>query len=103
PGMYAVVELRLGTLDDAVVVPSVALVDRVAPRSTDDPSGDVMQTGVFVARDGHAHFTPVTVTTIAGDRAAVAPLEAGAQVVVAGQGVLQHGAALRVLESGEEP
>ena len=94
--MYAVVELALGTLDDAVVIPRVALVERI--RSEASAESGVMQTGVFVVRDGRAHFTPVTVTTISGDRAAVQPLAAGDAVVVVGHGLLRDEAPVRVVE-----
>lgn len=74
PGAFVPVKIVLGHQPNAIVVPTVAL--------------QVGQNGpfVFVARDGKAAVTPVTVARTIGDMAVIATgLEGGEDVVTSGQ------------------
>ncbi|MDR6288530.1 multidrug efflux system membrane fusion protein [Inquilinus ginsengisoli] len=81
PGQFVRVQLQLGTQDDAITVPTVAL--------------QAGQNGafVFVARaDGTAEVRPVTVARTVGDTAVVAQgLKPGEKVVTEGQLRLMEG------------
>lgn len=89
PGMYAEVQLELGTLTDTQVVPSAAIVELALKEGAPD-------TGVFVVDGETARWTPVTVRGKSGDRTAVDGLIPGAKVVTLGQDGLKDGARVHV-------
>ena len=94
PGMYAEVALELGTLEDAIVVPGAAVLERPGREE-----GEVAS-GVFVATNGTARWTPVEVVGRSGDDVAVRGIDAGTPVVVVGHDTLRDGAEVRVVEGG---
>ncbi|MBW3660063.1 MAG: efflux RND transporter periplasmic adaptor subunit [Gemmatimonadetes bacterium] len=80
-GLSASAEIVTATRENALVIPIQSLV--VRPVAEDTASGGVVEReGVFVVRDGRAHFVPVKVG-IAGDRffEVERGLEEGARVV----------------------
>ncbi|MGK9166024.1 efflux RND transporter periplasmic adaptor subunit [Inquilinus limosus] len=93
PGQFVQVSLTLGTQQDAVTVPTVAL--------------QAGQDGayVFVARpDGTAEQRPVTVARTNGDEAVIAQgLKPGEQVVTEGQLRLMQGSRIAVREAAPAP
>lgn len=91
PGMYAVIRVELGRLDDAITVPSSALVVRV---------GDAGQetAHVVAVENGRAKKQEVGILGTFEDRTAVSGLKAGTRVVVFGQEAIPDGAPLRELE-----
>lgn len=91
PGMYAHVKLTFGTLDDATLVPSSAVFERIVDSSTPE-------TSVFVIEDGKAHLRPVTVVAQHGDRSAVEGIPVGAVVVSFGHEAVRDGGPVRVVE-----
>jgi RND family efflux transporter MFP subunit len=97
PGMFAEVIVDRRRLDQATIVPGVALLSRLGP------SGSV-ESGVFVLADGRARWTPVTVLARSGDRVAVdGPLAAGARVLVAGHADLADGTAVQPVAPAAAP
>jgi membrane fusion protein (multidrug efflux system) len=98
PGMYADIRLDLRALEAALIIPDVALLERV------DVSGRA-STGVFrVAHDGAgeavARWVDVRVLGREGARVAIEPLQADAisdadEVLVRGHRELGEGAAIR--------
>ncbi len=92
PGMYAEVKLALGQLEDALVVPSGSLVDRLLEDHR-------QELGVFVVEGDVAVWKKVTLLGGAGELTAVKGVEAGAQVVILGQASLSDGAPVRVTEA----
>jgi RND family efflux transporter MFP subunit len=88
PGMYATVHLELGQLENAVVVPSAAVVER---ETRDGP-----RTGVYRIEKGVARWQDVTVRGSSGDLTAVAPLAIGTEVVTLGPDTLRDGMPVRV-------
>jgi HlyD family secretion protein len=103
PGMYADIRLDLRALEAALLIPDVALLERV------DVSGRA-STGVFrVAHDGAgetmARWVDVRVLGREGGRLAIEPLVAdaiaqGDEVLVRGHHELGEGAAIRVRSEG---
>jgi RND family efflux transporter MFP subunit len=89
PGMYADVRLAFGRLDNVLVVPSVALVERALPDGA-------RETGVYTVEDGTAHFRKVKVSGSSGDRSAVEGLSDDARVVVLGHEKLRDKSPVRV-------
>ncbi|MBK9001166.1 MAG: efflux RND transporter periplasmic adaptor subunit [Myxococcales bacterium] len=89
-GMYAEVTLTLGTLDDAVVVPSAALVEREGEQAG--------QAGVYVIKQEIAHFRPVKVLGSSGDSTAVDGILLGDEVVTLGHDGLRDGSAIRLAD-----
>lgn len=92
PGMYAEVRLALGTLKDALVVPSGSIVDRLLADHSQEK-------GVFVVEDGVAVWKKVAIRGASGDLTAVDGLDAGAVVVILGQASLTDGTRVRVTEA----
>lgn len=94
PGMFARVRVKLEVLEDAVVVPGAALLER----PTDEGA---LTTGVFVAEgDEVARWVPLEVLGRAGDRVAVSgALPTDARVLVLGHEALVDGAPIRVVEA----
>lgn len=89
PGMYALVYLQLGELKDAILVPSAAVIDRETREGT--------RTGVYVVKDGKAHWKPLRVTGSTGGLTAVDALEPGATVITLGPDTLRDGAPVKVV------
>jgi RND family efflux transporter MFP subunit len=89
-GMYAEVFLTLGTLADAVVVPSAALVERDGKAKG--------ETGVYVVKDRIAHFRPVKILGTSGDLTAVDSVGLDEQVVTLGHDSLRDGSTVRFAE-----
>jgi RND family efflux transporter MFP subunit len=87
-GMYAEVELGLGALENAVVVPSAAVVERHSAQGT--------RQGLYVAENGKARFVVVKVLGQADDLTAVEGIQTGARVVTLGHEGLKDGAGVRV-------
>ncbi len=84
PGAYVNVQLRIGLLRDAIVVPQAAIVQGATART------------VFVAgADGKAVERRVEVLAEGGTEAVVKGLEAGERVVVEGRQNLRQGSPLR--------
>ena len=97
PGMYADVSVSLRDLDNALIVPGAALLERVAMDGT-------RSTGVMVPVDGMAEWRPVTVEGRSGEYSAIAgPIEAGEPVMTMGHNQLGHGAPVRVVQNEPEP
>ena len=95
--MYADVSVSLRDLDDALIVPGAALLERVAM------DGE-RSTGVMVPVDGLAQWRAVTVAGRSGEYSAVAgPLEAGDLVLTMGHNQLGNGAPVRVVHNEPEP
>ncbi|HZO12217.1 MAG TPA: efflux RND transporter periplasmic adaptor subunit, partial [Polyangiaceae bacterium] len=91
PGMYADVTIKLGQLESAVVVPSVAIVEQHKPDGS-------KQSGLFVVRDDKAVWTAVNVRGATGDKSAVDVIQPGDAIVILGQNSLRDGAVVRVNE-----
>src|SRR5690606_30175627 len=66
PGMFAEVVAAQQTIEDATIVPAVALVSRLV-------TGNAVQTGVLRPVDGAASWVPVRVLARDGERVAVEP------------------------------
>lgn len=96
PGMYADVLVRLRQIDDEVVVPGAAVLERVG---MDGRSA----TGVFVAHDDKAAWVPVEILGRAEGRAAVkGALSAGDLVLTLGHTELEDGSTIRVVQVAGE-
>lgn len=92
PGMFARVRVQLQRLDDALVVPGIAVLDRIGP---DGAPID----GVFIATDGVARWVRVDTIGREGDRVAVSgDLEEHDLVLVLGHESLVDGAPIRLPE-----
>jgi membrane fusion protein, multidrug efflux system len=89
-GMYAEVVTARRELRDELLVPSRALVSRLTH------TGEI-EYGVFVPREGAAHWVPVQVLGREHDKAAVAgALEPGDRVLVGGHTDLTDGARINI-------
>ncbi len=97
PGMYADVSVSLRDLENALIVPGTALLERVA-------MDGARSTGVMVPVDGLAQWRAVTVAGRSGEYSAIAgPVEAGELVLTMGHNQLGHGAPVRVVRNEPEP
>ncbi len=97
PGMYADVSVSLRDLDDALIVPATALLERVAMDGT-------RSVGVLVPVDGLAEWRPLTVAGRSGEFSAVEGLlEAGDLVLTLGHRQLGNGAPIRVVNAADGP
>lgn len=97
PGMYADVSVSLRDLDNALIVPGAALLERVA-------MDGARSTGVMVPVDGLAEWRAVTVAGRSGEYSAIAgPIEAGELVLTMGHNQLGHGAPVRVVRNEPQP
>ena len=89
PGMIAQVEIHAGAAEPRIVLPQYVLVTRVS------------ENGVFVHRDGVAHWRPVEVERVVRDQIIVASgVSAGDEVVVTGHRELAEGDTLLVAREG---
>ena len=91
PGMYAHVKLTFGTLEEATLVPSSAVFERIVDSSTPE-------TAVFVVEDGKAHRRAVNVVGRHEDRSAVEGIPVGAVVVSFGHEAVRDGGPVRVAQ-----
>ncbi len=90
PGMYAQVQVQEQTLEDALLVPSAALLSRTI--------GDEEVSGVFVAAGEKADWRVVEVLgRQEGSTAVAGALEAGAEVLTLGHDELSAGSVIRVV------
>ncbi len=89
PGMYATVNVSLGTLEDVLLIPEVALTSKLTPEG-------ITERGVYSVTDDVAHYHPVTVLGHHEGQAAVEGLQPGQQVVKGGQDLLSDGAPVQV-------
>ncbi len=90
PGMYAQVRVAVEAIDEALLVPAGAVLERIA-------SDGRRRTGVFVVREDRAVFVDVQLRGRAGEVAAIeAPIELGEAVLVRGHRELADGALVRV-------
>ncbi len=97
PGMYADVSVSLRDLDDALIIPGAALLERVA-------MDGARSVGVLVPVDGLAEWRAVTVAGRSGEFSAVdGRLEAGDLVLTLGHAQLGNGAPVRVVNANEAP
>ncbi len=97
PGMYADVSVSLRDLDDALIVPGAALLERVAMNGK-------RSTGVLVPIDGRARWRAVTVAGRSGEYSAIdGPVEAGELVLTMGHEQLGPDAPVLVVRSRNEP
>lgn len=97
PGMYADVSVSLRDLDNALIVPGTALLERVA-------MDGARSTGVMVPVDGLAQWRAVTVAGRSGEYSAIAgPIDAGELVLTMGHNQLGHGAPVRVVRNEPQP
>lgn len=97
PGMYADVSVSLRDLDNALIVPGTALLERVAMDGG-------RSTGVMVPVDGLAQWRAVTVAGRSGEYSAIAgPVEVGELVLTMGHNQLGHGSPVRVVPNEPEP
>ena len=87
-GMYAEIDVQLGSIDAAITVPGQAVLERP------DADGN-LQTGVFAVHEGAARWTPVRVGGRAGEHVAVEGLAVGTQVITVGQERVREGTAVR--------
>ena len=96
-GMYADVSVSLRDLDDALIIPGTALLERVA-------MDGARSVGVLVPVDGLAEWRAVTVAGRSGEFSAVnGRLEAGDLVLTVGHEQLGNGAPVRVVNAYEAP
>jgi RND family efflux transporter MFP subunit len=109
PGMFAEAHVAVRTVARGLIVPEVAVLSRLV--------GAVLESGVFVADEGHARWVKVEVLARDGGRVAVTPaaeavrdaevagagryLVEGAQVLTAGHIDLNEGAAIKVSPPAE--
>ncbi|HVS01342.1 MAG TPA: efflux RND transporter periplasmic adaptor subunit [Thermoanaerobaculia bacterium] len=94
PGMYAEVEVVLERLEDRLLIPGAALVERVGPEG-------LAATGVFTVAggEGEARWRPVEVLGREGGRVAVSgQLAAGDVVLTLGHEELSAGSLVRIVE-----
>lgn len=97
PGMYADVSVSLRDLDNALIVPGTALLERVA-------MDGARSTGVMVPVDGLAQWRAVSVAGRSGEYSAIAgPIDAGELVLTMGHNQLGHGAPVRVVRNEPQP
>ncbi len=97
PGMYADVSVSLRDLDDALIVPGAALLERVA-------MDGARSVGVLVPAGGRAEWRPVTVAGRSGEFSAVdGNLAAGELVLTMGHRQLGNGAPVRVVNAADAP
>ncbi|MCY3964615.1 MAG: efflux RND transporter periplasmic adaptor subunit [Acidobacteria bacterium] len=97
PGMYADVSVSLRDLDNALIVPGTALLERVA-------MDGARSVGVLVPVDGLAEWRRVTVAGRSGEFSAVEGLlEVGDLVLTLGHDQLGNGAPVRVVRNEPEP
>ena len=97
PGMYADVSVSLRDLDDALIIPGTALLERVA-------MDGARSVGVLVPIDGLAEWRTVTVAGRSGEFSAVEGLlEAGDLVLTLGHDQLGNGAPIRVVNVADGP
>ena len=97
PGMYADVSVSLRDLDDALIIPGTALLERVA-------MDGARSVGVLVPADGLAEWRTVTVAGRSGEFSAVEGLlEAGDLVLTLGHDQLGNGAPIRVVNVADGP
>ncbi len=97
PGMYANVSVSLRDLNDALIIPGAALLERVA-------MDGARSVGVLVPVDGLAEWRAVTVAGRSGEFSAVdGRLEAGDLVLTLGHTQLGNGAPVRVVNANEAP
>ena len=97
PGMYADVSVSLRDLDNALIVPGAALLERVA-------MDGARSTGVMVPVDGLAQWRVVTVAGRSGEYSAIAgPIEVGELVLTMGHNQLGHGSPVRVVPNEPQP
>jgi RND family efflux transporter MFP subunit len=89
PGMYAMVRVSLGTLEDATIVPSGALLSRIV----DDGSSE---RGVYVVEGTQANYRKVDVVGEHAGQAAVIGVDSGKMIVVQGQDLLSDGARVKI-------
>ena len=93
PGMYADVSVSLRDLDNALIVPGTALLERVA-------MDGARSVGVLVPVDGLAEWRTVTVAGRSGEFSAVEGLlEVGDLVLTLGHDQLGNGAPVRVVRN----
>ncbi|MEE2776701.1 MAG: efflux RND transporter periplasmic adaptor subunit [Acidobacteriota bacterium] len=93
PGMYAEVVVRVQSIEDTLVVPGSAILERVAMDGT-------RHEGVFVVRDDTAAWVPVVVEGRSGNLAAIeAPIESGDLVLTLGHTELENGGRINVVGS----
>lgn len=92
PGMFAEAFVAVRSIERGLIVPEVAVLSRLL--------GSTLESGLFVADEGHARWVRVEVLARSEGRVAVAPVEkAVADAEVAGSGrMLVEGA--RVLTAG---
>ena len=97
PGMYAEAIVDRHTLEDATIVPAVAVLSRLRPDG-------VVTTGILVVQGDVARWTPVTPAVRDGERVAVeAPgLAPGARVLVTGHVDLADGSRVKIVEGGPQ-
>ena len=96
-GMYADVSVSLRDLDDALIIPGTALLERVA-------MDGARSVGVLVPVDGLAEWRAVTVAGRSGEFSAVSGrLETGDLVLTVGHEQLGNGAPVRVVNAYEAP
>ena len=97
PGMYADVSVSLRDLEDALIVPGAALLERVA-------MDGARSVGVLVPAEGRAEWRPVAVAGRSGEFSAVdGNLAAGELVLTMGHRQLGHGAPVRVVNAADAP
>lgn len=97
PGMYADVSVSLRDLNDALIVPGTALLERVA-------MDGARSVGVLVPVDGLAEWRPVKVAGQSGEFSAVdGRLVAGEFVLTLGHEQLGNGAPVRVVNAADAP
>lgn len=96
PGMYAEVRVQIDDIDDGLIVPGAAIVERVGMDGTE-------ATGVFVVEAGTASWRDVTVVGLAESRAAIeGGVAAGDEVLTLGHTELRDGSAVRVVQRDGE-
>jgi RND family efflux transporter MFP subunit len=96
PGMYAEAIVDRRTLDQAIIVPAIAVLSRLGP------DGQVA-TGVFVDAGAIARWVQVRVTARDGDRMAIeGDIAVGAPVLVGGHVDLVDGGKVRVAGASEK-
>lgn len=101
PGMYCRVELDLGRLENALLVPTEALLEDPGGSGSANGASGPVEGRLFVVKSGRAHEQKVSLGARSdGHLEVLAGLEPDARVVVEGQRLLKEGAKVTVIGEG---
>lgn len=95
-GMYATVQVSLGTLEDAVLLPSSALTSKILADGSSER-------GVYRLDGEKVVYKKVTVLGEHNGQVALSGIEAGQQIVIEGQDSLSDGSQVRIAQEDKTP